>query len=137
LLLLRSLRFGKTCSETQPLQQHRVQNLFLKGNVLLLAPMPLQHLATKTNRIKTAAQSNLTSLSLGSPQFMSSRFTSDFIFSMQTSPVRGVVKKGCQKLAKTLGTENAVTATLNSTFITRTRLCPSVAVAGAKSPTKT
>jgi len=84
-----------------------------------------------------ATQSNLTSLSLRSPQFMSSRFTSDFIFSMQTSPVRGVVNKGCLKLAKTLGTENAVTATLNSTFTTRTKLCPSAAVAGAKSPTKT
>lgn len=53
------------------------------------------------------------------------------------SPVRGVVEKGCLKLAKTLGTENAVTVTLNSTFTTRTNLCPSVAVAGAKSPTKT
>lgn len=135
--MLRSLRVGKTCSETQSLQQHRVQNLFLEGNVLLLAPMPLQHLATKTNRIKTTAQSNLTSLSPESPQFMSSRFTSDFIFSMQTSPVRGVVKKGCLKLAKTLGTESALTITLNSTFTTRTKPCLSAAVAGAKSLTKT
>jgi hypothetical protein len=68
---------------------------------------------------------------------MSSRFTSDFIFSLQTSRVRGVVEKGCLKPAKILGTENALAATLNSTFTTRTKPCLSVAVAGAKSLTKT
>jgi len=56
---------------------------------------------------------------------------------MQTSPVRGVVKKGCLKLAKTLGTESALTAILNFTFITRTKPCPSATVAGAKLLTKT
>jgi len=56
---------------------------------------------------------------------------------MQTSPVSGVVKKRCLKLVETLGTESALTATLNSTFTTKIKPCPSAAVAGAKSPKKT
>ena len=44
--------------------------------------------------------------------------------------------KGWLKRAKTRGTANALTATLNSTFTIRTRHCQYAADAGAKSPTK-